>query len=84
MDTDQSSDVQWVYEIKVEGRLEECLSGWFAGLTISFEEGSPGNVPVTTLKGAVVDQAALRGVLTALWNLNLSLISVVRLERQIP
>ena len=82
MDTDPSSDIQWVYEIKVEGRLDEGWSGWFAGLTITFEEGKPEIPPVTTLKGAVADQAALRGILTTLWNLNLDLISVARLEQQ--
>jgi hypothetical protein len=80
MDSDPSSDIQWVYEIKVEGRLDERWSGWFAGLTITFEEGSSKTLPVTTLKGAVADQAALRGILTALWNLNLDLITAARLE----
>jgi len=83
MDIDPSSDIQWVYEIKVEGRLDEGWSGWFAGLTITLEQGSPETLPVTTLTGAVADQAALRGILIALWNLNLDLISVARLERQI-
>ncbi len=83
VDTKASSDVQWVYEIKVEGRLDEGWSGWFEGLTITLEQGSPETPPVTTLKGAVADQAALRGILTTLWNLNLDLISVTRLERQV-
>ncbi len=82
MDTAPSSDIQWVYEITVEGRLEEHWSGWFAGLTITFDEGNTETLSVTTLKGAVADQAALRGILTTLWNLNLSLISVARLEQR--
>ncbi len=83
MDTAPSSDIKWVYEIKVEGRLDEGWSGWFEGLAITLEQGSPETPPVTTLTGAVADQAALRGILTTLWNLNLDLISVTRLERQV-
>ena len=63
-----------VYQIKVHGRLDESWSGWFNGMTITFE----GNT--TTLTGAVVDQAALRGILSRLWDLNLALISVNQIE----
>jgi|GEM_PF-1791402 len=34
--------------------------------------------------GPVVDQSALRGILNKLWDLNLILISVTRLEKEIP
>ena len=36
---------------------------------------------ITTLTGPVADQAALRGILTKVWDLNLTLISVTRIER---
>ena len=62
------------YQIKVQGRLDEGWSDWFAGLTVTFENG------VTTLTGAVADQPALRGILTSIWDLNLTLISVNRIE----
>jgi len=48
-------------------------------MTITHEHGSDGS-PVTTLTGAVVDQAALRGTLEKIWNLSLTLISVTRIE----
>mgnify|MGYP001826307122 FL=1 len=35
----------------------------------------------TTLAGAVADQAALRGLLCRLWDLNLTVVSVQRIER---
>ncbi len=63
-----------VYQIKVQGRLDESWSGWFNSMAIAFE----GNT--TTLTGAVVDQAALRGILSRLWDLNLALISVNQIE----
>ena len=63
-----------VYQIKVRGRLDESWSGWFNSMTITFESDT------TTLTGAVVDQAALRGILCRLWDLNLALISVNQIE----
>ena len=78
----QESDEAWVYEIRVQGRLCEDWSGWFGGLAITSEETGAAAMPITTITGAMADQAALRGILTRLWNLNLDLISVVRLSRQ--
>ncbi|MBN1886886.1 MAG: hypothetical protein JW850_02815 [Thermoflexales bacterium] len=63
-----------VYQIKLEGELDERWSVWFSGLSVRVEEGA------TTLTGPVADQAALRGILNKMWDLNLGLISIVRLE----
>jgi hypothetical protein len=72
--TDKEIDGQTVYRIKVQGRLDtERWSDWFTGLTITVENEYP---PVTALTGPV-DQAALRGILNRLWDLNLALISVI-------
>ncbi len=38
------------------------------------------NRPTTTLTGKVTDQAALRGILCRLWDLNLAILSVCRLD----
>ena len=61
-----------VYQIKIQGNLDHSWSAWFNGLRITCE----GNV--TTMTGVVPDQAALRGLLDRIWNLNLTLISVAR------
>ena len=63
-----------VYQIKMQGRLDESWSGWFNGMAVT----SDGDT--TTLTGAVADQSALRGILSKLWDLNLVLISVIRLS----
>jgi len=69
---------QPTYVIQVQGKLKEEWSAWFDGMTITFTKDS--NLgPLTTLVGAVADQSALRGILTRIWNLNLTLISVARL-----
>jgi hypothetical protein len=60
------------YQIRVEGELGVEWSDWFEGLSMSLDG------QVTTLTGPVADQAALRGILEKLWNLNLALISVAR------
>jgi hypothetical protein len=65
---------QTVYQIMVEGQLDKSWSGWFSGMTVSFQDG------VSTMTGPITDQSALRGVLSRIWDLNLTLISVVRLE----
>ena len=71
MNKDQN-DLPTVYQIKMQGRLDESWSGWFNGMAITFDSVT------TTLTGPVADQPALRGILTKLWDLNLALISVTR------
>jgi hypothetical protein len=66
-----------VYEITVQGQIDESWSAWFSGMSIRIREGGPS---LTKLIGPVVDQSALRGILERIWNLNLDLISVQLLE----
>lgn len=68
---------QFGYHIKIAGRINPEWSAWLNGLTISLEGEHP---PVTMLSGVIVDQAHLRGILNKLWDLNLSLISLERIE----
>jgi len=60
------------YQIRIEGELDEQWSDWFSGMTVVVEDGRR---KVTTLTGDA-DQAALRGILNKVWDLNLVLISV--------
>ena len=64
------------YQIKVWGRLDEKWSDWFNGMTLAFENS------ITTLTGAVADQAKLRGILSKIWDLNLTVVSVTRIESE--
>jgi hypothetical protein len=63
-----------VYQIKVQGRLDKRWSAWFNGMTLIFEDEA------TILTGSIADQSALRGILNKLWDLNLVLVSVNRLN----
>jgi hypothetical protein len=64
-----------VYEIQVQGELDQDWQQCFNGLTVMLTRGSEES-PTTTLTGRIADQAALRGMLCRLWDLNLTLISV--------
>ena len=63
------------YQIRVQGWIGERWADWFDGMTMSYERAKD-NAPITILTGPVVDQAALRSLLTKIWDLNLTLISV--------
>ncbi|MBN2390827.1 MAG: hypothetical protein JXR84_08890 [Anaerolineae bacterium] len=63
------------YQIVIRGHLHEKWADWFSGLTITSEDLPDGSA-ITYLTGPLKDQAALRGVLIKLWDLNLDLISV--------
>jgi hypothetical protein len=51
------------------------MTGWFEGLSIALEDDGD-----TLLTGAVVDQAALHGLLTKVRDLGVLLVSVNRLD----
>lgn len=65
------------YEIVVEGQLDEHWLDWFAGLQLA--NGPDGT---TRLSGCLSDQSALQGVINRVFDLNLKLISVRRIETE--
>ena len=65
-----------VYRLCVEGRLDPSWSDRLAGMAI--EPGARGPRVVTTLHGELADQAALHGVLNALMELHLPILSTER------
>ena len=64
------------YEIKVRGELDPDWSDWFDGFSITCKNAE------TWLLGSVADQAALLGILVKIGQLNLTLLSVNRMEDQ--
>lgn len=73
------TDSSHTYQITIEGRIDARWAGWFNGLAITGKADQHGR-PITLLNGQVADQAALRGILNRLWDLNLVLLSVSRLK----
>jgi hypothetical protein len=67
------------YEIRIHGELDERWSEWFSGIRIRAESSKVGP-PQTTLHCPAMDQSRLRGIMNKLWDLNLSILSVIRLE----
>ena len=63
------------YRVCVQGRLNENWADRLGGMRITTDK-SEGQERVTTLTGPLVDQAELAGVLNALYELHLSLLSV--------
>ena len=68
-----------IYQITVLGHLDERWSDWFGQMTIAVEREGDGRA-ITTLTGTVADQAALQGMLRALYTLGLPVRSVVCIE----
>ena len=68
-----------IYQIQVQGQIGKRWSHWFPDMNITHQPSADGKF-VTTLSGPVPDQAALRGILSKLWDLNLTLLSVIRCE----
>ena len=63
------------YEIRVKGLLDQRWSEWFDGMTITnVQDGD------TIISGSLLDQAALHSLLIKVYNLNLTLLSVSRIE----
>ena len=67
------------YQIKVQANLDDRWSDWFDGLTVVVEDESADIPPVTILTGRM-DQSALRGILNKIWDLNLTLISIIPID----
>ena len=65
------------YEIRVEGHLDDTCNDFFQGLALTRVDNGQ-----TLLRGSLPDQAALHGILERIRDLNLCLISVLRLPSQ--
>ena len=63
------------YQVTVEGKIDPSWSDWLGRMQLDSHTPTDGR-QVTTLSGVLIDQAALRGLLNRLWDLNLVLRSV--------
>jgi len=68
-----------IYQIRLEGHLDDQWADWFSGLTITLEDNGD-----TLLTGLVVDQAALFGLLKKVRDLGIPLVSVNCVEPSKP
>ena len=68
-----------LYQITVNGLLDECWSEWLGGLVIT-----PLGSGDTLLTGPVRDQSALHGILAKIRDLGLPLLSVRNMDGASP
>ena len=66
----QINDKLPIYEIRLQGHINKDWADWLDGMTITYEG------EYTILRGKVIDQSALRGILTRIWDLNRTVISL--------
>ena len=71
----EDQDEPGLYAIRIKGHLDGRWAAWFEGLTISLEDNGD-----TLLTGAVVDQAALHGLLRRVRDLGLPLLAVMCMQ----
>jgi hypothetical protein len=64
-------DAPLSYALRIRGHLDQHWSAWFGELTLTHDDDG-----TTTLRGHVVDQADLYGLLAKVRDLGLTLISV--------
>jgi hypothetical protein len=67
------------YEIRVDGHLDTRRAAWFDGLSITAEADG-----TTVLRGSVVDQAALHGLLQKLRDVGIPLLSLTPADAPTP
>ena len=79
MGMDEEPDKVMIYQIIIQGRLDMRWSDWFSEKHITPGLDKSGN-PITILTGPVIDQVALRGLLIKIWDLNIELVSVNRID----
>jgi len=63
------------YEIRLKGHLEARWAAWFDGLSLTQESDG-----TTVIRGSVIDQAALHGLLSKVRDLGLPLVAVTQVD----
>jgi hypothetical protein len=69
-----------VYEIKIKGLLDDHWQQWFEGMILKRQESAVAGQDTTIIRGWIVDQPALHGLLAKIRDLNLPLISVTEIK----
>ena len=65
-----------IFEIIIKGHLDSRWSEWLDGLEVKLLENGE-----MIISGAIVDQAALMGILSKFYRLNLAILSVNKLNK---
>jgi hypothetical protein len=68
------------YELRISGHLGSQTAAWFEDMILTVNEET--NPPQTIIRGYIVDQAALYGLINRARDLGLTLLSVQRVDRE--
>jgi len=63
------------YEIRIQDHLDATWAQWFDGLSLAWTDSGE-----TIISGLLPDQAALHGILNKLYRLNLTLLSIIKID----
>ena len=74
-------DTPATYRIRVQGDIDSAWSELIGDMSIT-TDSTTGKNPVTSLVGHLVDQAALSGVLKALYDQRIPILSVENLDER--
>ncbi len=66
-----------IYEIRLKESLREQWMEWFEGMTFTYDETGG-----TIIRGEIIDQAHLFGLLKKVRNLGVTLISATRIDSE--
>lgn len=66
-----------LYRIRLKETLHRSAIDWFGDVTVTHQENGE-----TLLLGRFADQSALRGFMDRLWNLNLTILYLERIENE--
>jgi hypothetical protein len=69
-----------IYEIKIKGLLDAHWGQWFEGMTLQRQENVEAGLDCTLIIGPIPDQPALHGLLAKIRDINVTLISIRKLD----
>jgi len=70
-----------IYRIKIKGVIDQRYAGYFGDMIIGTDKKEEGKT-TSMLTGKIKDQAELMGVLNALYNLHLPIVSIQPLDEE--
>lgn len=79
--SDFGFDTAAIYKIKVIGKIPTNRSDCFSGMSLHYFDCDENTISI--LRGVLPDQAALSGVLNALYDMHFSVLSVKKIENPI-
>jgi hypothetical protein len=79
MEARMKSEERETYRIALKGELDPSWSDWLNGYEVDTTV-DPDGISTTILAVRIADQAALRGILNKIWDFNLEIIALQRID----